>query len=274
MNLYFRLIRKFIVPHLFTLTLAIIFMILSVFFDSISLTALVPLSDKVLGQSKIVFNKELPAFLEKLIEQINNTNSQDLLNVIVFFIVIVFILKGICTFGRSYLVTKLSQLVIKDIRNALYKKIQNFSLDYFTQSVTGHLVSRITYDVDILNGTISVGLTMFYHFLLAVSFASIIFFINWKWALMSVLLVPLVAFPIVKIGKMIKKISTQAQNKMGDLNSKLFETISGVRIVKAFSMEDKEIIKVGNHTRAFYKIMMKLQRRALILGPFTQFIGA
>lgn len=274
MKLYFRLL-SFIKPHLFTLSLAVFFMIMAAFFDTISLTMLVPLSDKVLGQNEIVFERPLPEFLSQVIDKINNTPSLTMLNIIVLAIVVIFVLKGIFFFGRTYLITKLSQLVIRDIRNSIYCKIQNFSLDYFTQSATGHLVSRITYDVDIIKGTISVGLTDLVYQLLTMFFlASIVFYINWKWALMSLGLAPLVIIPIFQVGRMIKKISTQAQEKMGDLNRKLFETISGVRIVKAFSMEDAEITKVGNHNFAFYKIMMRLQKRALVLGPLTEFIGA
>ncbi|MBU1087035.1 MAG: ABC transporter ATP-binding protein/permease [Candidatus Omnitrophica bacterium] len=274
MKLYFRVIKMFIRPHLFTLGLAVVFMVLSAFFDSASLTMLVPLSDKVLGQNKIVLDRRLPGFLAKIVGNINATPPLEMLNIIVFTILIVFVLKGIFSFGRTYLITKLSQLVIRDIRDTIYKKIQNFSLDYFTQSVTGHLVSRITYDVDILKGSISVGMMMLYHFLTMLFLAGIVFFISWKWALMALALAPLVAFPIMQIGRMIKKISTQAQEKMGDLNRKLFETISGVRIVKAFSMEDKEIVKFSNHNLSFYKIMMRLEKRSQVLGPFTEFIGA
>ncbi|MBI4844929.1 MAG: ABC transporter ATP-binding protein [Candidatus Omnitrophica bacterium] len=274
MKLYLRLL-SFIRVHMFTLSLAVIFMVLSAFFDSMSLTMLVPLSDKILGQNKIVFDKPLPGILAKMVEKINATPSLEILNVIVAIIMVIFVLKGIFFFFRTYLITKLSQLVIRDIRDAIYKKIQNFSLDYFTQSAAGHLVSRITYDVDILKGTISVGITdLVYQLLTMVFLASIVFYINWKWAVMSLTMVPLVAVPILHIGRMIKKISTQAQEKMGDLNRKLFETISGIRIVKAFSMEDSEITKVGNHNFLFYRIMMRLQRRALILGPMTEFIGA
>jgi len=275
MRLYLRLLRNFVKPHLFTMALVIIFMILSAFFDSVSLTMLVPLADKVLGQDKIVFDRPLPGFLTELIQKINNTPPLIMLNVLIVTIIIVFILKGIFFFGRTYFVTKLSHLVIRDIRDAIYRKIQNFSLDYFTKSATGHLVSRITYDVDVLKGTLSVGITdLVYQLLTLVFLASIVFYINWKWAIMSLCLVPLVAIPIHRIGIMVKKISTQAQEKMGDLNRKLFETISGVRIVKAFSMENKEIKKVGSHNLSFYKIMMRLQRRTLILGPMTEFIGA
>lgn len=273
MRLYIRLL-KFIKPHLFTMGLVVLFTILSAFFDSASLTMLVPLSDKVLGQGKIVFDKPLPGFLAEIIDKINGTDPLPMLNIIVVVILIMFIFKGIFTFCRTYFVTKLSHLVIRDLRDALYRKIQNFSLDYFTQSASGHLVSRITYDVDIIKGTISVQLAMLYSLITVIFLSTIVVYINWKWALMSLVILPLVAFPIIKIGKVIKKISAQAQEKMGDLNKNLFETISGVRIVKAFSMEDKEIVKVGHHNFAFYKIMMRLQRRALALGPFTEFIGA
>ncbi|MBU4305630.1 MAG: ABC transporter ATP-binding protein/permease [Candidatus Omnitrophica bacterium] len=274
MKLYFRLL-KFTRPHMFTLTLAVIFMALSAFFESASLTMLVPLSDKVLGQNKIVFDKPLPGFLAQIVDKINATPSLVMLNVVVVIVLIMFIFKGLFFFYRSYLITKLSQLVIRDIRNEIYRKIQNFSLDYFTQSVTGHLVSRITYDVDIIKGTMQVGITdLVYQLLTMIFLAAIVFYINWKWAVMSLCLIPVVAIPILGVGKMIKKISTQAQEKMGDLNRKLFETISGVRIVKAFSMEDEEVKKVGDHNFAFYKIMMRMQRRALVLGPMTEFVGA
>jgi len=274
MRLYFRLLQ-FIRPHVWTLSLAVLFMILSAFFDSVSLTMLVPLSDKVLGQKDIVFDRPLPEFLTSIIYKINQTPPLVMLNVIVVVILVVFILKGIFFFGRTYLLTKLSQLIICDIRNKLYKKIQNFSLDYFTRSVTGHLVSRITYDVDILKGAISVSLTDLVYQLLTMVFLSvIILYINWQWALVSLMILPLVAFPILKVGRIIKKISTQAQEKMGELNRKLFETISGIRIVKAFYMENAEVEKVTQHNFAFYKIMLKLRKRALILGPLTEFIGA
>lgn len=274
MKLYVRLL-KFMKPHLNIFILAVFFMIASALFDSISLGVLVPLSDKVLGQQKIVFNKQLPEFLTKIIDKVNNTPASVMLNIVVVVILIVFVLKGIFYFGRTYLLAKLSQIIIRDIRNALYYRIQNLSLEYFTRSATGHLVSRITYDVEVIKGAISVGLTdLIYQSFLILFLSLIVFFINWKWAFFSIAILPLVIFPIISVGKMIKKISTQAQEKMADLNRKLFETISGIRIVKAFSMEEAEVEKVAEQNFSFYRIMMRLQKRAIALGPFTELLGA
>jgi len=274
MKLYVRLMR-FILPHSRVLWLAVVFMLSAAVFDSVSLTLLVPLGDSVLGQKKIVFNRELPAGLTRIIERINNVPPLDMLNIMLVVIIVGFILKGVFFFFRTYLLNKLSQLVIRDIRNALYRKIQYFSLDYFSQSVTGHLVSHITYDVEVLKGALSVGLTdMVYQLGLLVVLAAMVLYINWQWALTVLIVFPLVAVPIVRVGQMIKKISGRAQEQMGELNRKLFETIAGVRIVKAFSREEAEIKHVAEFTHAYYRTNMKMQRRALILGPFTEFIGA
>jgi subfamily B ATP-binding cassette protein MsbA len=101
-----------------------------------------------------------------------------------------------------------------------------------------------------------------------------VLYINWQWALTALIVLPVVAVPIVHVGQIVKKISRRAQEHMGELNRKLFETIAGVRIVKAFCREDAEIGHVQQFTHAYYRTNMKMQRRALALGPFTEFIGA
>jgi len=193
MKLYFRLLQ-FIRPHIFTLSLAVVFMVFSAFFDSASLTMLVPLSDKILGGQKIVFDRHLPGGLNALIDRINDIPPLQMLNLVVIVILVMFIFKGVFFFGRSYLLTKLSQLIIRDIRDAIYRKIQYFSMDYFTQSATGILVSRITYDVDIIKGIMQVGLTdLVYQFLTMIFLAGLFCYIIGNGRLCDCM-VPLVAF--------------------------------------------------------------------------------
>ncbi len=274
MRLYLRLLQ-FVRPHMNILLLAVGAMLLGAFFDSVSLGVLVPLSDKVLSQNEIIFDRELPGFLQQVVDRVNQASPLAMLNLIVAVIPGLIFLKGLFFFIRMFLLHKLTQLVIRDIRNTLYRKIQDFSLSYFSQSNAGQLVSRITYDVEVLKGCLSAGLTdLFYQGVMMFFLAFIVFYVNWKWAVVSLLIVPIVALPIIRVGRMVKKISTQAQERMGELNRKLFETIAGVRVVKAFSMEEEETERVAEQTQGFYKMMMKLQKRSLLLGPFTEFIGA
>ena len=99
-------------------------------------------------------------------------------------------------------------------------------------------------------------------------------FLNIKLAIISVILVPLIAFPIMKVGKVLRKLSKKSQEKMADLNSLLYETIIGTRIVKAFNMENYEIEKFNRVNFDYYKLSLKSIKRLLALNPITELLGA
>jgi subfamily B ATP-binding cassette protein MsbA len=250
-------------------------MLVSTIFDGVSLGMLVPLADRVLNNKEIIITSTtLPPAITEAVARINKTPPLTLLNIMAVLILIVFLFKGIFLFFQSYLMTDVSQRVIRDVRNSLYRKFQSLSLDYFTQAHTGTLISRITNDVSIIQNSISEGLTdLIYQSFRIILFILIIFFIHWKLAIVSLVLLPLISFPIFRIGKMLRKISTRAQEKVAEINSTLYETISGIRIVKAFSMEDYEIGKFERQNKDFYKISMKSVKRMIAIAPVTEFIG-
>ena len=274
MNTYLRLL-KFVRPHRGVLVLAAVCMLASALFDGVSLGMLVPLADRVLNNKEIIVtDTPLPPIIKDTIARINATPPLTLLNIMAALILVLFLFKGIFLFLQSYLMTDVSQRVIRDARNSLYRKFQSLSLDYFTQARTGTLISRITNDVSIIQNSISEGLTdLIYQSLRIILFALIVFFINWRLAIISLILLPLISFPILRIGKRLRKISTRAQEKAAEINSTLYETISGIRIVKAFSMEDYEINKFERQNKGFYKISMKSVKRMIAIAPLTEFIG-
>lgn len=274
MNIYFRLL-KFTRPHLWVLVLAAVCMLVSTLFDGVSLGILVPLADRVLNNKEItITNTSLPPRIEQTIAGINAMSPLRLLNIMAVAIVVLFLFKGIFLFLQSYLMTDVSQRVIRDARNRLYRKFQSLSIDYFTQARTGTLISRITNDVSVIQNSISEGLTdLIYQSFRIVLFALIVFFIHWRLAIISLILLPLISLPILRIGKMLRKISTRVQDKVAEIHSTLYETISGIRIVKAFSMEDYEVNKFKRQNRDFYKVSMKSAKRMIAIAPITEFIG-
>ncbi|MDP2905957.1 MAG: ABC transporter ATP-binding protein, partial [Candidatus Omnitrophota bacterium] len=153
-------------------------------------------------------------------------------------------------------------------------KMHTLSLEYFTHKRGGEQISRITNDVRIVENAVIYGSTdLVYQTLQVVIFLSLSFFIYFKMALITVLLVPLITLPIARMGKLLRKLSRRSQEKMADINSLLYETIMGTRIVKAFNMEDYEIEKFKRINFDYYKISMKSIMRLLILSPITEFLG-
>lgn len=265
---------KFVRPYLGKCILASICMGFSAIFDGAQLAMIVPVTDKVLNNKKIIIPAKLPAFLANFVNNINNTEPVILLNYIAIAVVLMFLFKGIFNFLQSYLMSDIGQLIVRDIRAKLYAKLQTLSLSYFTQKRGGELISRITNDVKLVENAVSYGSTdLVYQTLQVVIFFAISLFIYAKFVLYVVLPLGFISFLIFNVGKKLRKLSRSSQEKMADINSLLYETIIGTRIVKAFNMEGYEVKKFNQANQDYYKISMKSIKRLLILGPSTEFIG-
>jgi len=270
---YLRLLR-FAKAYLGKFFLATIFMGFSAIFEGVQLAMIVPVADKVLSNKKIIVPAKLPAFLAGIVENINNTPPLVVLNYVAIGVILLFLFKGIFGFLQSYLMSDIGQLAVRDIRAKLYAKLQTLSLEYFTHKRGGELISRITNDVKLVENAVSYGSTdLVYQTLQVVVFFFLTFFIYFKLALISIILVPLISFPIIKVGKILRKLSRRSQEKMADINSILYETIIGTRIVKAFNMEPYEVGKFDRINHDYYRIAMKSIKRLLIVGPTTEFLG-
>lgn len=250
-------------------------MVISTIFDGVSMGMIVPFSDKILSNSKIVVPTKLPAFLEDFIAKINAMSQLDLLYSMAVFLAVLFFLKGLFTFLQSSLMSDVGQRVMRDIRARLYAKFQSLDLEYFSRKRSGELISRITNDVAMVENAVSYGFTdLVYQTLQIILFSIIIIFVYWRLAFFALIMIPFISIPIVMVGKKLRKLSRSTQEKMADINSLLYETISGVRIVRAFGAENYEVDKFKHQNQDYYKLNMKSIRRTLALGPSTEFFGA
>ena len=274
MKYYIRLL-KFLKPYPVAFSAAIVCMFFSAAFSGVSLGMIVPLMDKIFSHQEIVINRSLPLFLKNFITKLNSLSPSELLLIIAWFIPLLFILKGLFTFAQSFLMSGISQRVIRDIRDKLYCKLQSLSLNFFSKARTGELISQITYDVGLVQNSITEGLMEFvYQFLQIILFLGIVFFIHWRLAIISLILLPLVVLPVIKIGKKLHKLGGEYQEKMGRINNILYETITGIRIVKAFSMEDYETKRFAEENNRFYRLVVKSIKRTIVLSPLNEFVGA
>ncbi len=280
MKLYLRLL-EFIKPHIRLLSLATFFMLLnSVATNGVSVSMVIPLVDKIIGGKQIVLPTKVPDFIQNIVNSINAMSTADLFKWLIWFLLVAFLLKEIFTFFQQYLMTDVSTRVLTDLRNKVYNKLLDFSLDFYTKEHAGNLVSRITYDTSIIQNSITEGLTT----LVSQSFQVVVclvmvfsvravYKIDWMLLILSMLVLPTLVYPIVRIGKKLKKISTSTQEQMGAVTTTLFETISGIRVVKAFGMEEYERNKFAKQNHGLYRLFMKSAKREQLIGPITEYIG-
>jgi len=189
-------------------------------------------------------------------------------------ILAIYFVKGICTYGQAVLMNYIGQRIVMDLRNDLYNHIHRQSLAFFHKNPTGMLMSRITNDVTLIQSAVSEALTS----LLKDSFSLIglvfvIFYRDWKLAIIAAFVFPLTIYPIAKFGEKLRKVATGTQVTLGSLSNLLQETISGIRIVKAFGMERHEGKRFGRENEELFHLFMKSASIRAVSGPFMEFLG-
>jgi len=271
----YRRLFRFARPYYGELILSGVFMGMVTLLDVFRLSAIVPIVDRVFTNKPIIFTHgKVPAFLEVLLNQLNILTPLKVMYLLLIIVPIALVIRSVFDFLQSYMMSNVGQKVIRDVRNLIYDKLQSLSLDYFTQKRSGELVSRITNDVRLIDNAVSYALTdLVYQSFQVISFAILTFWISWKMALISVVVLPLVTIPIIVVGRILRKLSKRSQEKMADINSLLVETFIGVRIVRAFCAEAREMERFKKQNHDYYRIAMKSIKRTLILGIATELTG-
>jgi subfamily B ATP-binding cassette protein MsbA len=217
----------------------------------------------------------LQAYMVKpLLDEVFFNKNERLIAVLPLLLLLVFLFKGIFYFIYSYLLEKVGQSVIRDLRDRIYAHLFRMSLDFFHQHPTGELISRIINDVSMLQSSVSHALIrMLRDFFSVIGLIGVIFYMDWRLALVSMLFIPLATLPIVIFGRKFRRISITYQRKIGEATSHLHETIAGVRIVKAFGMEAFEKQRFSQKTQSIMDTLMMETRNKCVSHPLIEFLG-
>jgi subfamily B ATP-binding cassette protein MsbA len=271
---YLRLLR-YLKPHLGVLGVAIACMAVSSLLNGIQLGAIFPLADRIITDQAIPTQPWFPGWLTRLVEWFNAVEPRAMLTVFAVAIPILFSVKGLFEFWQTFFMSDAAQRVIRDLRQALFDHFTGLSLDYHHKVSTGKTMSRILYDTGVIQNSITEGLTdlVFQGFQVLI-FLGIALAIDWKLSLVIAVIVPLMAWPIGQIGKLLKKLSQQTQAVMGQLNSTILESIAGIQVIQAFLVEQAARIRFATANERSYRLTRKVQKRMNALSPLTELIGA
>ncbi len=250
MEIYKRLLI-FLKPYRMRLVWAALFMLLTSGMIALQTYLIKPILDKVIIGKDMRLGLLLPPAL-----------------------IIVSILKGSTWYARDYFMGYVGQKVVNDIRDRLYSHIQTLSFSYFTRTPTGVIISRIINDVNLVQGALTrAPSSLVQGVLTMVVLTGYIIYLNWKLAAFSIVVLPFAGIAFSKFSRRFRRVSTQMQEQIGDLTTHLHETISGIRIVKAFSMEDYESRRFAGRNKDLFNSLMRSIKTSALSHPVMEVIS-
>ena len=247
----YRRLLQFLVPYKGKLFVAIICMIILAACTAALAWAFKPMLDEVLSGKNMTYIYLMPIG-----------------------IIILYLIKGIAFYGQATLMGFIGQRIIYDIRNMIYNKLTGQSLSFFTHRKTGELLGRITYDITLLQGAVSTTVTSLMRDVMSIIFLlAVIFNSDWLLALLSLIVFPIMVYPIVHFGQKMRKASYDGQVSMGKMSSLIEETVGGIRVVKAFGMEEYERNRFKAITKDFMTHQIKALKIQALSFPIMEFVA-
>lgn len=280
---FFKILKRFVPPYKKQLILNFLFNLLSALFTVFSMVLLSPILEILFGISNEV-NTLVPwtinldvikhnlYYYVTVFKQANGSGPTLLL---VGFVVIVatFLKVGFAYLG-AFEAVYIRNGVVKDMREQIYSKILRLALSFFSEERKGDIISRITGDVTEVENSIMSSLDMFLKnpVIIIILLASLLI-MSPGLTLFIFLILPFTGFIIGRIGKSLKKVSRQGQDKMGIILTIVEETLGGLRIIKAFNAEDKMNARFNAELHDYRSIMNRLMRRREIAHPLSELLG-
>ena len=184
------------------------------------------------------------------------------------------VVKAFFSYGQTYLTSYVGNRVIADIRQALFQHLMRLPVGYHDENTSGRLVSRVVNDVSLMANAVSNVLKdIFQHSLTFLVMLGVIFYQNWKLASLSIVVIPLSVVTMSRMGRRLRALAAKGQERMGDMSSTIQETLSGIRMVKAFKREDAEAKRFAVSNQAFLGTTLKANQVWSIGSSHMEVIG-
>jgi subfamily B ATP-binding cassette protein MsbA len=189
-------------------------------------------------------------------------------------IIILYIIKGSAFYTQASLMAYIGQRIIYDVRKQMYDHLTAQSLSFFTHRKTGELLGRITYDVTLLQSAVSTTVTSLMRDVMSIIFLlGVIFYQDWLLALLALVVFPIMVYPLVRFGQRMRQASYDGQVAMGNMSSLVEETIGGIRVVKAFGMENYERKRFKAIIKDFMTHQVKAMKVQALSFPVMELVA-
>ena len=284
-----RILNRFIKPYKRLAALNIVFNMLATVLSLFSFAAIIPMLRLLFGMTKTNLTYLSPSAAEGLQqwldimqnnlfyflqEQVSEGHAAQMLLLLGAFLVVMTMLKCGSSYLGMHFMIPLRTSVLRDLRQQLYDKVLSLPVGFFTEEHKGDIMSRMTNDVNEVEFSIMASLDMlFKNPIMILVYLVTLFVISWQLTLFVLILLPISGWIIGIIGKNLKKKSNIGQEQTGELLTQREETISGLRVIKAFTAEKQlsdRFLTQNNRTRQTFN---RLNRRYYLAHPMSEFLG-
>lgn len=287
MNGIITILKRFLPPYKKYVVLSFLFNLLTALLNVFSLATIIPIlqvlfkvNDKVfefipwetkgISLIDIVLNNG-NWYMARLIEA--HGGSTTLLFLAIALVVMTLFKTGTAYFG-SYFTIPIRTGVVKDIRNKINDKILVLPIGFFSEERKGDILARISGDVNEVENSVMSSLDMlFKNPILILIYLITMIVLSWQLTLFVFVVLPVMGYVMGTVGKSLKRSSFEAQNKWGELMSQIEETLSGLRIIKAFNAESKISKRFYTGSDTFRKMSNRIARRQYLAHPMSEFLG-
>ncbi|HBX45657.1 ABC transporter ATP-binding protein [Limibacterium fermenti] len=282
-----RLIKRFLLSYKKYVVLTFGFNILTAFLNVFSLATIIPILQVLFkvntGTYKFIeWNAPGSSFVDVVLNNLNwyvtqimdmYGNTYTLMILSVFLVMMTILKTGTAYFG-SYFIIPIRTGVVRDIRNQINDKILKLPIGFFSEERKGDILSRISGDVNEVENSVMSSLDMLFKnpILMLIYFITMVL-LSWQLTLFVLVLLPLMGYIMGTVGKTLKKSSFEAQNKWGELMSQVEETLSGLRVIKAFNAEDDISKRFHSGSNEFRRMSNRIARRQNLAHPMSELLG-
>ncbi len=276
-------ILKYLIPYKWLVTQNIGYNILGAFFALFSFAMIIPFLSVLFGNQPVVtetmkFALSTEYFLHTLnyyMGLIMVTHGNNGALVLVSSLVVIFsLLKNGFIFLSNHVLAPVRAYVVRDIRNDIYRKVLKLPLSYYTEARKGDVMARISNDVQEIEISIVNSLSMLFRDpFTVILYMVILFTISFQLTVFVLILLPLSGILIGRVGRSLRKTTFKGQQRLGDLMSLLEETLSGLRIIKAFNGESKMERKFLSTNRLYAILFRQAARRRYLASPISEFLA-
>jgi len=287
MKEFLKVLRRFVPPYKKYLFLSIFFNISSAVLNIFSFAALIPILQILFqtgdaeaatavmawdwGNVQEVLMNNLNYYVNELIADYGPTTT---LLLIGLFLAVTTLLKTGFYFLTSACIVPIRTGVVRDIRNQLYKKITSLPLGFFSEERKGDIIARMSGDVLEVESSIMSSLDMlFKNPVLIIAYFSTMLFVSWQLTLFTLIIVPVMGWIMGLVGRKLKQASSKAQALWSDTMSQAEETLSGLRIIKAFCAEEKMNKRFDKINSSYRDHLMRVNIRQSSAHPMSEFLG-